>query len=43
MTFFGLTEFYIIAAYVGCFLSVALCCAWALLKKDMINDEEGEE
>jgi len=44
MTFFGLTDPYIIGAYIGCFLSVILCCGWAMLKKDDETDEEeGEE
>jgi hypothetical protein len=40
MTFFGLSDPFIVAAYVSCFLSVILCCAWAIFKK---CDKEGEE
>ncbi|MDR0523677.1 MAG: hypothetical protein LBG62_04590 [Candidatus Methanoplasma sp.] len=31
MDILGLSDPYIIAAYAGCFLTVALCVAWALL------------
>jgi hypothetical protein len=43
MTFFGLSDPYIIGAYVGCILCVILCCAWAIFKKDDGDEEEGEE
>jgi len=40
---FGLSDPYVIGAYVGCILSVILCCGWAIFKKDMITEEEGED
>ncbi len=43
MTFFGLTDPYIIGAYVGCILSVVLCVAWAIWKRNEGPEEEGEE
>jgi hypothetical protein len=43
MTFFGITDPWIIAAYLGCFLTVIFCCAWGLLKKDKTYTDEGEE
>jgi len=43
MTFFGITDPWIIAAYLGCFLTVAFCCVWGLFKKDKTYDDEGEE
>jgi len=44
MTFFGLTDPYIIAGYISCILCVVLCCTWALFKKEpVIEEEEGED
>lgn len=40
MTILGLSDPYILGAYISCFLCVILCCGWAILKKD---DKEGEE
>lgn len=42
MTFFGLTDPYIIGGYVACILCVILCCGWAIFKRDNEN-EEGDE
>jgi hypothetical protein len=43
LTFFGLTDPYIISAYLGCILSVILCCAWAIWKKEDEDEEEDEQ
>jgi len=42
MMIFGLSDPYVIGAYLGCILCVVLCCAWAIFKKDDEN-EEGED
>ncbi|AIZ56359.1 hypothetical protein Mpt1_c04670 [Candidatus Methanoplasma termitum] len=39
MAFFGLTDPFIIAGYLGCFLTVAACCIWAVFWKE----KEGED
>jgi len=43
MALFGLTDPWIIGAYVGCFISVIVAWAFALFKKDKVVEEEGEE
>lgn len=43
MSFFGLTDPYIVASYIGCFLSVIICCAIGFKLKPLTDDEEGEE
>jgi hypothetical protein len=42
MTFFGLTDPYIIGAYLSCIISVVLCFVWAIYKRNDESDEEGE-
>jgi len=42
MTFFGITEFYMVLGYVACFLTVVLCCAWAIIKRNE-ESEDGDE
>jgi hypothetical protein len=42
MTIFGLSDPYIIGAYVACFLCVILCVGWGLFRKNE-DDEEGED
>jgi hypothetical protein len=39
MTIFGLSDPFIIGAYLSCFLCVILCCAWAVFKKSEDEDE----
>ena len=40
---FGLSDPYIIGAYLGCILCVVFCCAWTFFKeKDENEEEEGE-
>ncbi len=41
MTFFGLTDPWIIAGYVLCFVCVAFCCTYAYFKG--VKGEEGED
>lgn len=44
MSFFGLTDPYIVASYIGCFITVILCCAVGLkVKKDSKKDEGDAE
>jgi len=43
MTFFGLTDPYIVGMYVGCILCVILCCGWAIMKREKMNEEDGEK
>ena len=43
MTFFGLTDPYIIAGYISCILCVILCCGWALFKKEPVSEEKEEK
>lgn len=40
MTIFGLSDPYIIGAYVSCILCVILCCGWAIFKKDEKESDE---
>lgn len=42
MTFFGLDNPWIIASYIGCFLSVVVCC-WIGFKAKNLNGDEEEE
>ena len=43
MTFFGLTNPWIIGAYIGCFITVILCCYVGFKSKNLSNDDdEGE-
>ncbi len=41
MTFFGLTNPWIIASYLGCFLTVIACC-WVGFKAKDLNEESDE-
>jgi len=45
MAIFGLTDIWIIGAYVGCFVCVAIAWGVALFKKDKrtVTEDEGEE
>ena len=43
MTFFGLTNPWIIASYIGCFLTVIACCVIGLKAKNLNGDEEEGE
>jgi len=45
MAIFGLTDPWIIAAYVGCFVSVIIAWGFALFKKEKKTDtkEEGDD
>ncbi|MDR0335375.1 MAG: hypothetical protein LBH69_05805 [Methanomassiliicoccaceae archaeon] len=45
MAIFGLTDPFIIAAYVGCFLCVVIAWGFALFKKhkDTGKEDEGDE
>ena len=40
MTFFGLTNPWIIGAYLGCFITVVLCCWIGIRAKDLGEDSE---
>jgi len=42
MAVFGLSDPYIISAFIACFLCVALCVGWGLFRKNE-DDDEGEE
>lgn len=42
MTFFGLTNPWIITSYIGCFLAVIACC-WIGFKAKNLGDDEGDE
>ena len=41
MTFFGITDPWIIAAYIGCFATTAFCVLWGLFAK--VKEETTEE
>jgi hypothetical protein len=41
MSIFGLTDPWVIGAYVGCFLTVAFCIAYSILKGK--ESDEGDE
>jgi len=43
MALFGLTDIWVIGAYVGCVICVIIAWAFALFKKDKVVEEEGEE
>ena len=43
MTFFGLTNLWIIGAYIGCFITVILCCIVGLKAKNLGDDKEESE
>jgi hypothetical protein len=43
MTFFGLTDPYVIGAYICSILCVIGCCVWAILKKEKSDGEEEED
>jgi hypothetical protein len=43
MSFFGLTDPWIIGAYIGCFISVILCCYVGLRAKGLSDDDEGDD
>ena len=43
MTFFGLTNPWIIASYLGCFIVVILCCIIGVKAKDLSKDDDEEE
>lgn len=40
MTFFGLTNPWIIASYIGCFIAVALCVYEGLKAKDSREEDD---
>ncbi|AGI47886.1 hypothetical protein TALC_00891 [Thermoplasmatales archaeon BRNA1] len=43
MSFFGLTDPWIVASYIGCFVSAALCCYIGFkVRKSALEDEEHE-
>ena len=42
MTFFGLTNLWIIGSYIGCFLTVIACCYIGIKAKNL-NDDESDE
>jgi hypothetical protein len=43
MTFFGMTDPYIIGGYLSCIVITIMCCVWAIWKKDEEDKEEGED
>ena len=42
MTILGLSDPFIIGAYVACFACTALCIGWALFKRDVAESEDDE-
>ena len=40
MTILGLSDPYILGAYIGCFACVILCIGWALFRKEEGNTDE---
>jgi hypothetical protein len=43
MMLFGISDPWIIGAYLGCFLTTALCCIWAVLRRNGPTEEDGDE
>ena len=43
MTFFGLTNLWIIGSYIGCILTVIACYYIGFKAKNLNSDDEGEE
>ena len=43
MSFFGLTDPWIIGAYIGCFACVILCCYVGFRSKNLNDEDDGDE
>ena len=43
MGLFGMTDPFVIAGYLGCLLTVAACCIWAVFWKEKDEDDITDE
>ncbi len=43
ISFFGLTNLWIIGSYIGCFLTVIACCYVGFKAKNLNSDDESDD